>query len=59
MAIGVLVYYLLNRDTPKNNYRKARKHHKIAEKLYEEGEGDLARYHYDLANSYRERAKGD
>jgi hypothetical protein len=53
------MYYLLNRDTPKNNYRKARKHHKIAEKLYEEGEGDLAQYHYDLANSYRERAKGD
>ena len=55
--------YLYLRDTPKNNFRRARKYHKRAEKYYQEGETILAKENYNLSNEYREKAekqlKGD
>jgi outer membrane protein assembly factor BamD (BamD/ComL family) len=61
--IVLFIIYIYTRDTPKNNFRKAKKYHRRAEKYYEHGETELADENYELAREYREYAqeqiKGD
>ena len=55
--IIILVLYLYLRDSPKNNFRRAQKYHKRAERYYNEGETELAEQNYDLSRKYREKAE--
>lgn len=60
IIIGVLVFalvlYLFLRDSPKNNFRRARKHHKLGDKYYSSGDHEEAKLHYEIAKQYREKA---
>jgi len=50
----VLYFYL--KGSPGNNFRRARKHHKLGEEYHLKGNDEKAKYHYMLSNEYRERA---
>ena len=54
--IIIVVLYLLMRDSPGNNLRRARKHHKLGQRFYEKGDYEEAKLHYEAAKRYRERA---
>ena len=55
--VVILVLYLNLRDSPKNNFKRAKKHHKIAEELYSSERFEDADEHYLLSNHYREKAE--
>ncbi|MBN2422819.1 hypothetical protein JXB41_06325 [Candidatus Woesearchaeota archaeon] len=57
MLIIVLIAYLYLRDSAANNFRRAKKHHKLAEKYYDSGRPDEAKEHYLLSNHFREKAE--
>ncbi|MBN2367653.1 hypothetical protein JXC34_01445, partial [Candidatus Woesearchaeota archaeon] len=60
IVVVALILYLRLRDSPKNNLRRARKHHQIGEKLYSEENHEEAKLHYEIAKEYREKAlKGE
>jgi len=54
--IFILLIYLRIRESPGNNLRRARKHHKLGEKYYNEGDVEEAELHYEIAKQYREKA---
>ena len=54
--IFILLIYLRLRGSPGNNLRRARKHHKLGEKYYREGDVEEANLHYEIAKQYREKA---
>lgn len=58
--IFILLIYLRLRGSSGNNLRRARKHHKLGEKYYNEGDVEEANLHYEIAKQYREKAlKGE
>jgi len=58
--IFILLLYIRLRNSPRNNLRRARKHHKLGQTYYEDGDDEEAHLHYEIAKQYRERAlKGD
>lgn len=57
ILILIIIFYAYNRDTPLNNMRKARSHHKKAQKLYEKGKYEQSEKHYKIAEEYRKKVK--
>lgn len=57
ILILIIIFYAYNRDTPANNMRKARSHHKKAQALYEKGRYEEAGKHYKMAKDYRKKVK--
>ena len=58
--IFILLLYLILRESPGNNLRRARRHHKLGEKYYNEGDVEESNLHYEIAKQYREKAlKGE
>ncbi|MBU0756903.1 MAG: hypothetical protein KKF44_02470 [Nanoarchaeota archaeon] len=57
LAVFMLIAYQLMKDAPKNNLRRAKKHHRLAEKNYNNGHSYDAEEHYELSNHYRETAE--
>lgn len=56
ILILALSLYLFLRDSPKNNFRKARRHHKLGDINYSKGNHEEAKLHYEIAKQYREKA---
>lgn len=56
VLILALVLYLFLRDSQKNNFRKARRHHKLGDINYSKGDHEEAKLHYEIAKQYREKA---
>lgn len=59
VAIGLVVLlfvYLRIRDSADNNFRRARKHHELGQKYYQDGDQEEADVHYEIAKQYREKA---
>ncbi|MBT3721525.1 hypothetical protein HN789_05895 [archaeon] len=54
ILVGVLYFNL--RDSPRNNFRRARKHHKLGDKEHSRGDHSEAKLHYEIAKQYREKA---
>jgi len=52
---GIFLFFFL-RNSPGNNMRRARKHHKLGERYYEKEDHEEAKLHYELAKFYREKA---
>jgi hypothetical protein len=57
ILIIILFLYFYLRDSPKNNLRRAKKHHRLAIKNYESENFEESKEHYLLSNHYRERAE--
>lgn len=53
--VGIVLYFYF-RDSPKNNFKRAQKHHMLGEKYYLMHELEESKFHYDAANKYREKA---
>ncbi|MFH0875820.1 MAG: hypothetical protein V1859_07820 [archaeon] len=51
------VYFFYLRDTPKNNLRRAKKYHMIAEKNYASGKFEDAKEYFALSKHYREKGE--
>jgi hypothetical protein len=51
-----ITLYLLLRDSPSNNLRRARKYHMQGQKKYSQGKYEQAKLDYEIAKHYRERA---
>ncbi|MBD3203043.1 hypothetical protein GF327_02015 [Candidatus Woesearchaeota archaeon] len=55
--LAVIAIYFYMKDSARNNFRRAKKHHKLAEKKYKKKEFGEADEHYELSNFYREKAE--
>ena len=55
IVLGILYYFM--RDSASNNFRRARKHHRLGHSYFHQGKGDRAQKHYDLSAEYREKAE--
>lgn len=54
IIVLIAVYIFLNRNAPDNNLRKARKYHRKAEKLNEQGKFEQSKKYYEKSNSLRQ-----
>jgi len=54
--IIALILYFRFRDNPKNNLRRAMKHHKLGKEHHNGGNKEEADLHYEMAKVYREKA---
>jgi hypothetical protein len=52
----IIAIYLYLRDSPLNNYRRAKKLHQKASGLHEKGDEEKAKALFEKANIYREKA---
>ncbi len=58
IIVAVVLYFYL-RDSPENNFRRARRFHKLGDKYFEKGNHEEAKLHYEIAKQYREKAMAD
>jgi|SaaInlStandDraft_6_1057023.scaffolds.fasta_scaffold195089_1 hypothetical protein len=56
LFIILLIIYFYVRDSPSNNMRRARRHHKLGEKHNKLDDDGEAKLHYEAAKYYREKA---
>tara|TARA_Y100000310_G_scaffold239597_1_gene243259 strand:- start:5 stop:193 length:189 start_codon:yes stop_codon:yes gene_type:complete len=57
VVVVALIAYFTMKDSPEKYYKKAKRTHKKAEKIYYTGEYDLAEEYYTQADEFRKRAR--
>jgi hypothetical protein len=57
LVLLVILWNYTFRNSRANNLRRARKHHLMGEKAHKNEDEDRAKYHYNKAQEYREKAQ--
>ncbi|MBT4174193.1 hypothetical protein HOC80_00930 [archaeon] len=57
VIVVALIGYFTMKDSPEKYYRKAKRTHKKAEKIYSTGEYELAEEYYTEADEFRKKAR--
>lgn len=57
LVLLIIIWNYALRNSRANNLRRARRHHLLGEQAHKRGDENKAKYHYERASHYREKAQ--